>query len=162
MAPKNRMAVTIAVTVAVLLLVGCAYGGPRGDAPAPDDREPGIPTREETTAPREQRGTMVEETRSSGVLAPPNDKPVPDVVGMKAENACRALSRSGYSGGIFGEAPGAVPGHVVKQAPKPGYMGGEGQLVHLTVSGPFRDALARGSACVDRRAERPEAISPAG
>jgi beta-lactam-binding protein with PASTA domain len=87
---------------------------------------------------------------------------VPDVVGMRVEDACRVLLRSGYSGGVIDEAAGARPGRVVKQDPKHGYVGGEGQLVRLTVSAPFRDALLESSACVDRRAEQPGATSPSG
>jgi beta-lactam-binding protein with PASTA domain len=87
-------------------------------------------------------------------LAPINGQPVPDVVGMTPEDACHALLRSGYSGGVFDEAPGTRPGRVVRQVPEHGYVGGEGQLVHLTVSEPFRNALPEGSACVERRAER--------
>ena len=93
---------------------------------------------------------------NGGVLAPPNDGPVPDVVGLEAKAACRALLRSGYAGGVFGEVESADvrPGHVARQDPKPGYVGGEGQLVHLFVSAPFRDALPRSYPCVERRGGR--------
>jgi beta-lactam-binding protein with PASTA domain len=78
---------------------------------------------------------------------------VPDVVGMGAKAACRALGREGYSGGVFGEveASGVQPGRVVEQDPGAGFVGGEGQLVHLFVSAPFRDDLPPSHPCVERR-----------
>lgn len=77
--------------------------------------------------------------------------------------ACRALGRHGYAGEIFGvRAAGERPGRVVEQDPGPGYRGGEGQLVHLVVTAPFRGALTRASSCVDRTDDSGAASSPPG
>lgn len=150
-----------AVAVLGFLLSGCSGETSREDAPVPSDQASST-LDQETTASHGRRDAASKESSSSDVGAPPSDRPVPDVVGMKAETACRALLRSGYAGGIFGEAGAADvgPGRVVEQDPKPGYEGGEGQLVHLVVSAPFRDVLARGSHCVERRADAGDTPPP--
>lgn len=150
----------VAVAVLWLLLSGCSNEASRREAPAAGDRASST-TKHEATAPREPR-TKIEGSSGSGVGAQPSDRLVPDVGGMEAGAACRALLRRGYAGGIFCETreAGMDPGRVVKQDPKPGYEGGEGQLVHLVVSEPFRDALPPGSPCVERRADTGDTPRP--
>lgn len=135
-----------------LLISGCSNETSREDGPAASDQASSTPGQEATTS-HGPLTTTVEGSSGSEVAAPPSDGPVPDVVGMKAEPACRALLRGGYAGGVVGEveAAGVRPGRVVEQGPKPGYEGGAGQLVRLVVSAPFRDALPQGSPCVERR-----------
>lgn len=87
----QRVKVPISVAVAVLVLSGCAHDASRGHSSAQSDLAPSTPE-QETTAPPEPP-EVVEESRSSDVLARRNDEPVPDVVGMKAETACRVLQR---------------------------------------------------------------------
>lgn len=150
----------VAVAATVLLLGGCGHEAPGGNATSPVDRAPPATPLEETTASREPQEATLGVASSPGVLSPEHEQPVPGVVGMEAGDACRALLGSGYSGGVFGETAGARPGRVVKQDSKPGYLGGEGQLVHLIVSKPFPRALATGHPCVDRRPE--EETAPPG
>lgn len=143
------------LVAAALLLPGCSGEAPRGDALSTSGRA-SPPPKQATTPHHEPLKTMAQGSGGLGVGAPPNDGPVPDVVGTKAAAACRALLRDGYAGGIFGEVErtDVRPGSVVEQDPKPGHEGFEGQLVHLVVSAPFLDALPRSYPCVERR-DRP-------
>jgi hypothetical protein len=109
---------------------GDPYGGNRG---SPDRRSD---SRERLPPPR----SGVEDPEGcpdfGSCDAPTNDEPVPDVVGMKLEEACRTLDRSGY-GGVFAGGPVDDPaklGRVVGQHPPPGSTDFEGRLVHLLVS----------------------------
>lgn len=117
-----------------------------------------------TTAPGASPAASGEETLLSGggemeecpleaQCAPKNDRPVPDVLGVPVERACRTLGRSAYSGGIFAveSSDGLGAGRVVAQDPAPGAKYTLGGMVHLVVSEPFAVAqLPRNSNCVDR------------
>lgn len=159
---SGNRAAAAAIVVSAALLFGCTSETPSGDGPTPGDRASSS-SEQETTAHQEPLRTMADEVGDDvGVQAPPSDEPVPDVAGMGAEAACRALLRGGYSGGVVSvvEAADARPGRVVEQDPKPGYEGFEGQLVRLVVSAPFRDELARGHPCVDRRGDAAGSATP--
>ena len=98
-------------------------------------------------------GGEMEECPPEAQCAPKNDRPVPDVLGVPVERACRTLDRSAYSGGIVAveSSDGLGAGRVVAQDPKPGAGYFEGALVHLVVSGPFAvEELPRDSNCVDQ------------
>ena len=111
-----------AAAIVVTALAGCGQGetvvsaGPAGRATS----SPPSPT--EMTA-FSGAGTAVEEGCSPNAqCAAANDRPVPDVVGMRVEDACRALGRSEYSGGVFAVERGGVAqaGRIAAQDPKPG------------------------------------------
>ena len=82
-----------------------------------------------------------------------NDRPVPDVVGMRAAAACRKLFSSDYAGYVVRtvDEAGIGPGRVVSQRPEAGPAGTEGGVVELTVAEPLspEDLRRGGPACVD-------------
>jgi hypothetical protein len=129
----------IAVTATVIMGVVLAGCGQQAGSPPP-----GSTQRAATSGSTEQTlasGTVQEEECPPNALcAPPNEHPVPDVVGMKVPQASRTLSRSGYGCAIWAERKGehaAGPRRVVAQKERPGSKGFEGNLIHLTVSKPY-------------------------
>lgn len=89
--------------------------------------------------------------------APPlNPTPVPDVVGMGAEEACRALLREDFHAYVYGkrDAEGARPGLVVAQRPRAGEVI-QPRGVFLFVARPFPDVPPRGTHCAQREVGPP-------
>lgn len=155
-------ALLLVVAALTIPLAGCLGGASRDGGLPPGDHASSSPGRG-ATAFGGPLTTMMTGEANGGVLGPSNDRPVPGVVGRRIGAACRALGRHGYAGEIFGvRAAGERPGRVVEQDPGPGYRGGEGQLVHLVVTAPFRGALTRASSCVDRTDDSGAASSPPG
>ncbi len=80
--------------------------------------------------------------------------PVPNVVGMKAEAACRRLLRGDWMAYIWGKreaASGSVePGRIVAQKPKAGRVL-QPQGTFLFVSKPFPDVLPKNTHCASRK-----------
>lgn len=152
--------VSVVAAAAFLVFGGC--GGSGGDPPSGSARETADPGRAGRTTPSTSERTMVARTSDDGQLAPENGSRVPRVAGMTVAEALHELRRSGYGCAVIREEDhrGAGPRRVVAQEPTPGARGSEGQLVHLTVSEPFRgNSLPRG--CVDQRDE-PWATTPSG
>ena len=90
-------------------------------------------------------GTRIVEEDPGSAFATPT--PVPDVVGMEADEACRTLERAGGNAYIFGkrDAGGSVePGQVVEQRPLgPGPENPRNTV--LFVAKPFPDTLPEGT-----------------
>lgn len=82
-----------------------------------------------------------------------NDRPVPNVVGLRVLAACEALLKGGYEGGVVvGEvvADEKGPGRVVSQDPRAGGKGTLEAPVELVVSEPFpAEKLHRNPDCQD-------------
>ncbi len=83
-----------------------------------------------------------------------NDRPAPNVVGMRVLAACERLVRGGYRGGgvVVGEvgSEGIGPGRVVSQDPRPGGKGFVEGPVELVVSAPYpAQELRRNPDCGD-------------
>ncbi len=80
--------------------------------------------------------------------------PVPDVVGMKAEAACRRLLRGDWMAYIWGKreaASGSVElGRIVAQKPKASTVL-QPQGIFLLVSKPFPDVLPQNTHCASRK-----------
>ena len=143
-----------AAAIVVTALAGCGQGetgvsaGPAGRATTSSSLQT-----EMTAFSGAGTAVVEEECPPDAACAPANDRPVPDVVGMRVGEACRALGRSAYSGGVFAveRAGEAEAGRIAAQDPKPGAGYFEGGMVHLVVSGPFAvEGLSRDSNCVDR------------
>ena len=82
-----------------------------------------------------------------GGCAARNEEPVPDVVGRGPDEACRILESRNY-GGVLRASNGSRPALVTAQNPTPGFVGGYGQGVRLTVSGPVSlSDIPRGRNC---------------
>ncbi len=100
-------------------------------------------------------GTRIVKEDPGSASATPT--PVPDVVGMKAEEACRTLERAGGNAYIFGkrDAGGSVePGQVVEQRPPvPGPENPPNTV--LFVAKPFPDTLPEGTSCSQRKVGLP-------
>ena len=91
--------------------------------------------------------------------APPsNPTPVPDVVGMGVEEACRTLLREEFLAYVYGkrDVEGVRPGRVAAQKPAAGKVL-QPQGVFLFVSKPFPDVLPLGAMRPARG--RPAALS---
>lgn len=108
-----------AAAIVGTVLAGCGQGetgvsaGPAGRATSSS------PSTTEMTA-FSGAGTGEEGCSPNAQCAPANDRPVPDVAGMRVGEACRALGRSAYSGGVFAVERGAGrAGRIVAQDPKP-------------------------------------------
>jgi hypothetical protein len=141
-----------AAAIVVTALAGCGQGE-TGVSAGPAGRATGSPQSPTEMTAFSGAGTGEEECSPNAQCAAANDRPVPDVVGMRVGDACRALARSAYSGGVFAVERGgdAEAGRVAAQDPKPGEGYFEGAMVHLIVSGPFAvEGLPRDSNCVDR------------
>ncbi len=133
---------------------------PAGECPDNGACGQGPPTTavERTNPSASGEGTLlssnkIEECPAGAQCAPKNKRPVPDVLGVPVDRACRTLGRSAYSGGIFAieDGDGVGAGRVVAQDPKPGAKYFLGGMVHLIVSEPFAiGGLSRNSNCVDR------------
>ena len=148
---RSIQIVTVIATV-VIVLGGCGGDENQASSGSPD-RTTAHVSGDRTSLAGSGERTIVGGTGFSDVLAPSNDKPVPDVVGMGVEAACRTLGRSDYAGGIFvvKRSDEVGPGRVVAQDPKPGAKYGLGGSVHLIASEPFAvEKLPRNSNCVDR------------
>ena len=94
----------------------------------------------------ESAGSAIEAVRT------PNDRPVPNVVGVHVLEACRELRTRNYVGSVMGEVENrrVSPGHVVYQEPRAGRKGFEGQPVELIVSEPYpAGKLGRDANCYD-------------
>ena len=142
-----------AAAIVVTALAGCGQG--ETVVPArPEGRTTGSPPPPTEMTAFSGAGTAAEEgCPPNAQCAATNDRPVPDVVGMRVADACRVLGRRVYSGGVFAvERVGeAEAGRIAAQDPKPGTGYFEGAMVHLVVSGPFAvEGLPRGSNCADR------------
>lgn len=141
-----------AAAIVVTALAGCGQGE-TGVSAGPAGRATGSPPSPTEMTAFSGAGTGEEECSPNAQCAAANDRPVPNVVGMQVEDACRALGRSAYSGGVFAveRGGGAEAGRIAAQDPKPGARYFEGAMVHLVVSGPFAvEELPRNSNCVDR------------
>lgn len=83
--------------------------------------------------------------------APRAEQPIPDVVGLNLEDACKEMSQAGYVGGVerIYERADERAETVLHQASEPGSFGALGQVIMLEVAGPVSpDDLPRG--CVIR------------
>lgn len=81
-----------------------------------------------------------------------NDKPIPGVVGVEVDRACRTIGDTGHVAEVSAvtEAADLEPGRVVAQDPKPRSKPGKSMIVGLTVSGPFaEEELPPDTACVN-------------
>ena len=103
-----------------------------------------------------------------GPYASDNDEPIPGVVGMEVERACRTIGETGHASEVsFTERVESVePGRVLAQDPGPDPNPGTAKLVYLTVSGPFSERrLSANTSCAnpqpgnDDAASRPEKTS---
>ena len=89
--------------------------------------------------------------------APPsNPTPVPDVVGMRVEEACRTLFRKEFLAYVHGrrDVEGARPGRVVAQKPAAGKTI-QPQGTFLFVAKPFPGVLPRNTHCAQREVGPP-------
>lgn len=149
-----------AIVVATVLMVvsGCAQNT---DVPPSAGRTsssgPGEPTvAQEITG---EQSVMEGGCGSGAVCAPPsNSTPVPDVVGMRVEEACRTLLREDFLGYVYGkrddEGSSTRPGRVVAQKPRAGKVL-DPQGAFLFVAKPFPDVLPRGTHCAQREVGSP-------
>ena len=101
-------------------------------------------------------GTRIPSNASGS--ASPTVAPVPDVVGMKAEEACRTLQRAGGNAYVFGKREvgdaSAKPGHIVAQRPAtPGPE--DPRNTFLFVAKPFPDTLPDDTSCARREVGPP-------
>ncbi len=81
-----------------------------------------------------------------------NDKPIPGVVGMKVERACRTIGETGHASEVsfIERVEGVEPGRVLAQDPGPDPNPGTSKLVYLTVSGPFSERrLSPNTSCAN-------------
>ena len=95
---------------------------------------------------------------ASGGSASPTAAPVPDVVGIKVEKACRTLRRAGGNAYVFGQREAGdasvKPGHIVAQSPaKPGPEGPRNTF--LFVAKPFADTVPDHTSCARREVGPP-------
>ena len=73
-------------------------------------------------------------------------QPIPGVVGMEVERACRTIGETGHVAEVSAVREAAdveQPGRVVAQDPKGGSKPGVEAVVSLTVSGPFSEKEVR-------------------
>ena len=101
-------------------------------------------------------GTRIPSNASGS--ASPTAAPVPDVVDMKVEEACKTLRRAGGNAYVFGKrevGDGSVkPGHVVEQRPAtPGPE--DPRNTFLFVAKPFPDILPDDTSCTRREVGPP-------
>lgn len=140
-------AILAATMVACLVLAGCGQGS--GEVPpASADRTAGADAQSQTSAPE---GTDKGGPKPLGLKAK-NEEPVPDVVGMPVETACRALGRAGHVGEVsyVRRTEGVEPGLVLAQDIEAGTNKGASMLVFLTVSGPFsEEELSPNTSCAN-------------
>ncbi len=81
-----------------------------------------------------------------------NDKPIPGVVGMKVERACRTIGETGHASEVsfIERVEDVEPGRVLAQDPGPDPNPGTAKLVYLTVSGPFSERrLSPNTSCAN-------------
>ena len=140
--------VLAAVTVVGIVSAGCGQGANEVTSGSVDRTERTEPE-DRTSVPAEQKRTG----KPMPALAPvKNPNPIPDVVGMKVEMACRTLLRKEHLGYVWGkrhsEEFGA--GRVVAQKPEPIYRPGVPHGVFLFVSKPFPDVLPQETSCAER------------
>ncbi len=154
-----RILWVLAVMIAVVLVssLGCSQGV--GEAPPGSaDRTPSTPAEGSTSA---SGGADTGEPKLSG-LGAKNEEPVPDVVGMPIEAACRALERVGHAGEVsyIRRAKDVEPGQVLAQDIEPGTNKGASMLVFLTVSGPFSEReLSPNTSCANPQPDNDEAAA---
>jgi hypothetical protein len=151
----NTRAILTATIAACFVLAGCAQGSGEA-APGSVDRTTITDAQAQTSASRgvDKGGPKLLWQGAK------NDDPVPGVVGMPIEAACRALSRAGHAGEIsyVRRARGVEPGRVAAQEIEPGTNKGASMLVFLTVSGPFSEKdLSPGTSCANPQPDEDEA-----
>lgn len=143
----------ISVIVLAMVITGCSDGSDAAPASEPSGR----PTNPEPSATVLEGRTAAENPHRGpdGDLSagPPNDRPVPRVVGAARDAACRQLTRNQYRGHVF-SAEGAgdrTPQRVVEQFPEPGSRGAAVDApVYLGVPGPLPKRLPAGTPCARR------------
>jgi hypothetical protein len=136
--PRVCLSIALGITLA---LSGCSTTGGGNDAQDAADRR---------GADAASGGGCPDQ----GACSYPNSRRVPDVVGLRVPEACRALARNDYAGQIRDGVRSSTlePGRVVSQNPRAGSKGGLALAVGLVVSTPYpAGALPPGSNCVDRR-----------
>lgn len=154
----------IIAVVSVLLMAGCAALGTGGtESGCEDDRscagsartsEPRsaslTPKREEPT--RRGKPAYEEECPDGGACVSKNYEPVPSVVGLGVEAACRELKRFQYSGTVFfsEDAGGAKTGRVAEQIPEAGARTGVDAPVYLGLPAPLPERLPPQTSCPRR------------
>jgi hypothetical protein len=81
-----------------------------------------------------------------------NPNPIPNMVGMRVETACRTLLRKEHLGYVWGKRSSEEFGarRVVAQKPEAGFKPGVPHGVFLFVSRPFPDVLPRDTSCAER------------
>ncbi len=137
-----------AVSVVGIVLAGCGQGA--------DEVPSGSVDRTESTKLEDQTSASAEQTRTGKPMlvqaAEKNPNPIPNVVGMKVEMACRTLLRKEHLGYVWGKRHSDEfgAGHVVAQKPEPGFRPGVSHGVFLFVSKPFPDVLPRNTSCAER------------
>lgn len=129
-----------AATIITVVLVGCGQatsGQPSGS----EDRTGGEMERSEKSE-KTSGSEDIKRPPSDGGL--PNKKPVPDVVGMRVEAACRKLNKVGYGSDVVAtrKSDRYESGRIIGQRPTPFYegkrsVGGAGEGVYLIASAPF-------------------------
>ena len=155
---------TIAVVFVLgAVVTGCGLGavgpaegsGDRTARPQSGGRPPSLTTPEASEPPRENAQTVPPhggcDDAGAGACAAltPNDRPAPDVVGMRVLAACERLVLGGYGGGgvVIGEVGGGGvgPGRVVSQDPRAGGKGFVEGPVELVASAPYPAEALRGN-----------------
>jgi PASTA domain-containing protein len=138
-----------AVTVVGIVLAGCGQQGS-------DEVPSGSVDRTERTELEHRTSVPAEHTRTGKpmpALAPvKNPNPIPDVVGMKVEMACRTLLRKEHLGYVWSKRHSDEfgTGRVVAQKPEPGFRPGVPHGVFLFVAKPFPAVLPRDTSCAER------------
>ena len=158
---------SLTIAVAFILgavVTGCGSGavesaegsGDRTARPQSGERPPSLTTAEASKPPREDAETMphgrcddIGSGSDACATLTPNDRPAPDVVGMRVLAACERLVLAGYRGGgvVVGEVSGrgVGPGRVVSQDPRAGGKGFVEGPVELVASAPYPAEALRGN-----------------
>ncbi len=146
----------------VLVCVGCSFGQPdfpTEDPTANEQASNETRTFEESTmlltrgSEDEDCGSPEDEGSSKALgqcASSAEPAPVPDVVGMKAEAACRKLLRGGWMAYIWGKrdvsGSSVKPGRIVAQKPRACTVL-QPQGTFLFVAKPFPDVLPKNTHC---------------
>ena len=143
----------VTVVAAAVLLSSFGCGQDAGEAPSgsTDHRtvRTGSEERTSSSGPGERTVGM------SGFVNPApkkNPNPIPNVVGMRVETACRILLQKQFLAYIWGKKHSDEfgPGRVVAQKPEAGIKPGVPHGVFLYVSKPFPDVLPQDTHCAER------------
>lgn len=139
--------IAVMTAVGIVFLAGCGQGA--GEARFGSADQTQSPELEDRTS------ALAEQTKTGNPMlwqGAKNDEPVPDVVGMRIEAACRVLERNGHAGEVsfIERAESVEPRRVLAQDIEPGTNKGASMLVFLTVSGPFSERqLSPNTSCAN-------------